>query len=377
MGNKIFTINPGSTSTKIALFNDENLVVKEELFHDTAEIASYKTALDQLEMRKEKVLEFLKKADIDPEEFDIIVARGGSLPPIQGGAYAVNRLMVDFLSYAPLAQHVSNLACMIGREIAMPYGTPVIIYDAPGTDEFNSVAKITGLPEVKIIPVSHALNTRKVARDTSKTLGRPYEQCSFIVAHLGGGISINAHRDGKIIDSVYDDMGPMSPQRAGRIPTRFMVKLCYSGKFTQQEMKHHLSGEGGLTAYFGTQDLREIEAMIDSGNELAREVFYAMAYQVAKGIGELAPVLHGNIDRIILTGGCARSQLLTDLISERVGFLAQVEIIPGEREMEALAEGGLGVLEGKEVAKEYTILPEGFATEEEFRTYIRDSKKQS
>jgi butyrate kinase len=282
--------------------------------------------------------------------------------------------MIEVLTYAPQAQHVSNLACMIAKEIAEPYNIPVIIYDAPGTDEFIPEAKMTGLPEVEIIPVSHVLNTRKVARDVARKLGKEYEKCRFIVAHLGGGISINAHCEGKIIDSVYDDMGPMSPQRAGRIPTRFMAKLCYSGKYTYDEMKRKLIGAGGVIAYLGTQDLRKVTAMIEEGNDLAKKVFYTMAYQIAKGIGELAPVLHGKIDRIILTGGGAHNKLLTELITERVSFLAPVEIIPGEKEMEALAEGGLRVLNGIEQPKIYDIVPPDFKSREEFEAWVAEQK---
>ncbi|MGI5936888.1 MAG: butyrate kinase [Oscillospiraceae bacterium] len=377
MGKLIFAINPGSTSTKIALFEDDKMLVKEELSYDAADISKYKRAIDQLEMRKQSILDFLEKHQIDPKKFDIIVARGGSLPPIKGGAYRVDDYMVDVLTYAPLAQHVSNLACMIGKEIGDQYNIPVIIYDAPGTDEFIPEAKMTGLPEVEIIPVSHVLNTRKVARDVAKKLDKEYEKCRFIVAHLGGGISINAHCEGKIIDSVYDDMGPMSPQRAGRIPTRFMAKLCYSGKYTYDEMKRKLIGQGGVIAYLGTQDLRKVTAMIEAGDELAKKVFYAMAYQIAKGIGELAPVLHGKIDRIILTGGGAHSRLLTDLITERVSFLAPVEIVPGEKEMEALAEGGLRVLNGIEEPKTFDIVPVDFTSREEFEAWVARQKAEA
>lgn len=370
MGKSIFVINTGSTSTKIALFNDDNMVIKEELSIDAAHLTGFKTALDQLEMRRESILSFLKTRGIDPAGFDIIVARGGALPPIEGGAFAVNDLMIDVLKYAAFAQHASNLACMIGREIADPYGIPVIIYDAPGTDEFSPMAKTTGLPEITIIPVSHVLNTRKVARDVARRMGKEYENCNFIVAHLGGGISINVHRDGKIIDSVYDDMGPMSPQRAGRIPTRFMTDLCYSGTYTEREMRQRLSGQGGLVAHLGTQDLREVMQRIEDGDEKAHEIFYTMCYQVAKGIGELAPVLYGEIDRIILTGGGAHSKMFTDIVSERVGFLAPVEIVPGEMEMEALAEGGLRVLLGIEPKKTYTTIPDGYGTIDDFYEFF-------
>ncbi len=367
---KIFVINNGSTSCKIALFEDEKVIFKEELTINSEDIQDLKFVLDQFEMRTEMVTEFLRKNNIEPASFDIIVGRGGPIPPSEAGAYAVNELMMNTLRYAPMAQHASTLSCLIGYELSRPYNTPVIIYDAPGSDEFIPEAKITGLPEVKIVPVSHVLNTRKVARETADIIGKPYEECNFIVAHLGGGISINIHSGGKIIDSVYDDMGPMSPQRAGRIPTRFMVSLCYSGKYSKAEMKYRLSGAGGLTAWFGTQDLRIVEKMIDSGDTEAALIYEAMTYQIAKGIGELAPVVKGKIDAVILTGGCALSIRFTSKIAERIEFIAPVKIFPGEREMEALALGGLRVLRGLEPAKEYDIVPAGYNSIDEFNKAI-------
>ncbi len=320
----IFVINNGSTSCKIALFEDKKLKVQEELFIDSDSIRGMKLVIDQLDMRTALVKDFLEKENIDSSTFDIIVTRGGTIPPSKAGAYAVNALMLNTLRYAPMAQHASWLSCMIGMELARPFRTPVIIYDAPGSDEFDPKAKITGLPEVTIVPVSHVLNIRKVAREVAERLKLPYEDGNFIVAHLGGGISINIHKQGRIVDSVYDDMGPMSPQRAGRIPTRFMTKLCYSGKFTEAEMKRHQAGEGGLTAWFGTQDLRKIEKLIDDGNETAKLVYEAMTYQIAKGIGELAPVVNGKIDAVILTGGCAWSEKFTKQIAESAHVLEGV-----------------------------------------------------
>lgn len=370
MGKKILVINPGSTSTKLAIFDDDRLVIKEELFIDTEVVSQFKTAYEQLELRRMSVEYFLTGAGFSPSDLDIIVARGGSLPPMPGGAFTVNDLMVNELKYAPYAQHASNLGCMIARLIGDPVSVPCIIYDAPGADEFDPMAKVTGLPEVTIVPVSHVLNTRKVARDVAKSLGKAYEDCNFIVAHLGGGISINVHTGGRIVDSVYDDMGPMSPQRAGRIPTRFMTTLCYSGKYTESEMRRRLTNDGGLSAYLGTQDLRKVVQMMEEGNELAIKLFNTMAYQIAKGIGELSTVVCGKVDRIILTGGAAHRQNLCDLIAGRVSFIAPMEVVPGEKEMEALAEGGLRVLNGIEPAKTYTVLPEGYASEYDFNAFV-------
>jgi len=368
MSKKIFTINCGSTSTKIALYEDTNLIVKSEQHVEASKIKDMKEVIEQLDLRTEQILDFLKRENIDPASFDIIVTRGGTLPPIKhSGAYRVNELMLTVLHYAPAAQHASTLSCMIGAKIAEKNYTTVIIYDPPSIDEVDLISKITGLPEVTRIPVVHTLNTRKVGIEVAQKLGKKFTDFNFIIAHLGGGISISLYKNGRLCDWIYEDEGPMSPQRAGRIPGRDLINLCYSGKYTKNEMKAKISGNGGIVAYFGVQDIREIEKMIEEGNEKAKEIYYAMAYQVAKGIGELAPVTCGKIDKIILTGGIAFSKMFTDLVSARVNFIAPIEIIPGEMEMEALALGGLRVLEGGEPIYEYETYPAGFSTIEELK----------
>lgn len=368
MDKNIFTINCGSTSTKIALYKNKELVVKSEQHIDADKIKDMKLVIEQLDLRTEQILDFFKTHDIDPATFDIIVTRGGTLPPVTHcGAYSVNELMLAVLKYAPPAQHASSLSCMIGKKIAEPYNTPVIIYDPPSIDEADPIAKITGIPEITNVPVDHPLNSRKVGFEVAAKLGKKFDELNFIIAHLGGGISISCYNKGKFIDWIFDDEGPMSPQRAGRIPTRFLVDLCYSGKYTKSEMKSKLTAKGGLVAYLGTQDAREIEKMIEEGNEKAKELYTAMAYQVAKGIGEMSTVTCGNVDRIILTGGIAYSKKFTDMVSERVSFIAPIEIVPGEMEMEALALGGLRVLEGVEPIHEYDIYPKGFSSIEELK----------
>lgn len=363
MSKNIFTINCGSTSTKIALYRNKELIVKSEQHVDAAKIRNMKTVIEQLDLRTKQILDFLKTNNIAPASFDIIATRGGTLPPVKHcGAYRVNELMLAVLKYAPLAQHASSLSCMIGKKIAEPYGTTVVIYDPPSIDEADPIAKYTGIPEITNVPVDHPLNSRRVGFEVASKLGKKFNELNFIIAHLGGGISISCYNKGKFIDWIFDDEGPMSPQRAGRIPTRFLVDLCYSGKYTKSEMKSILTAKGGLVAYFDTQDVREIEKIIDEGNEKAKEVYIAMAYQVAKGIGEMSIVTFGNVDRIILTGGIAYSKTFTDMISERVSFIAPVEIVPGEMEMEALALGGLRVLEGGEPIYEYDMYPEGFSS---------------
>lgn len=362
----IFVINLGSTSTKIALFEGKRQLVRSELHVNPEELSGLFEAVDQLPLRTRSIKNELGGLGINPGDFDIIVTRGGNLPHICGGAYLADKYMIDFLRYAPFQQHVSNIACMIGTEIAAPYGTPVMIYDSVLVDEYDDEARISGLPEIEIVPGAHVLNSRMVCRRTAETLGREYEDCNFIVAHMGGGCSVTIHKKGRIVDAVNSDMGPMAPDRAGRIQTKHLVRLCYEGGLTQRQMMKKLAGGAGILAHLGTQDMLEVEEMIQSGDMHAKLVWYAMACQTAKAIGECATVLSGNIDRIILTGGLAHSKRHVNWISERVSFLAPIEVIHGELEMEALAFGAYRVLSGEEQLKRYTLPPDGFDSIESF-----------
>ena len=268
--------------------------------------------------------------------------------------------MMNVVRYAPPQEHASNLGCLLGNALGKPYDKPVIIYDAPSTDEMEYYAKWTGIPEEPIVPANHVLNSRTVSRKVAREMGKEYEDCNFIVCHMGGGIGITAHKKGRIVDAVATDMGPMSPERAGRIPTNIMANLCYSGRYTKAEMKKYLLGGSGILAWLGTQNMLEVENRAKAGEEKVVKVFYTMAYQTAKGIGELAAALAGKVDRIILTGGLARADMFCDWIVELVNFIAPIARVPGEYEMEALAEGGLRVLEGLDVPKEYTVVPRGY-----------------
>jgi len=368
----IFTINCGSTSTKVALFHDKTLIKKKDVPIDIDQIKDFKNVADELDIREEAIQEFMKEEGIDPSAFDIIVARGGAIPTVPHRAYKVNDYMVDLMKYAPKVQHASNLSCLIGQQIAKPYKTPVIIYDASALDETDPVTKITGLPQIERNPVSHVLNTRKVAREVAGEIGKPYKECSFIVAHLGGGISLNAHKNGRIVDFVCHDELHMSPSRTGgfRLVPLWEYLISEKDTLSPEAFFAITQSQGGLLAHLGLHDTRDVEALIDKGDKKAKDVYYAMAYQIAKSIGNLAPVLYGKVDRIILTGGIAYSKLFTGWIKERVSFIAPVEIVPGEREMEALALGGLHVLQGKEEAFEFDVLPKGYSSIEEFRKKI-------
>lgn len=357
MPKKILTINPGSTSTKVALFEDDTEILREELKIDTEEVTRCPLMLDQLPLRKRDVRLFLDQNKIDMHALDLIVCRGGSMNGVNSGAYEIDAHVLTILENAPRTQHASSLACFIGDELSKWYHVPAIFYDAPSASDAQPTLHLTGIPGVKRWASDHCLNSRAVAREVADRIGKPYELCNILVAHLGGGITLSFHSGGKITDTVEDDAGPMSPQRAGRVPSTALIEMCFSGDFTKQEVLRKMRGEGGLSAYLGVQDTREVERMIAAGDRKAETLFWYMSYQVSKAIGELSVTNCGKLDRIVLTGGLAHSQRFTHWIKERVSFLAPVEIIPGEREMTALAQGGLRVLEGKEPIKKYRWLP--------------------
>lgn len=354
MSYKLLAINPGSTSTKISLYEDETEVFTKKLDHPLEEIEKFENVEDQLHMRADLVMSTLKENNFDIKKLSAVVARGGMLPPVKSGAYIINDLMIDRVVNRPVMEHASNLAAPIAYDIAQQVGIPSYIYDSVMADELPDVARISGMPDLPRTSSSHVLNTRAMAIKAAKERGKKYEDMNIIVAHLGGGISINVHEKGRIVDIVSDDEGPFSPERAGRVPCRELINLCYSGKFDKKTMQRKLRGNGGIRAYLNTIDVREVEAMIAEGNKEANLIYEAMIYQIAKGIGELATVLEGNVDVIILTGGIAYSKMLTSLIEKRVKFIAPVEVLAGENEMEALAFGALRVLRGEEIARKYT-----------------------
>ncbi len=353
MSYKILAINPGSTSTKLALYEDEKKILSETLDHPVEEIEKYERVQDQFEMRKEAVLSFLNDNNFDVKELSAVVGRGGLLPPVQSGAYEVNEVMVDRLKNNPVVEHASNLGALIAYEIAKPLNILACIYDSVAVDEMSDIARISGMPDIPRVSFSHALNSRAMAMKVAKKFEREYKDMNFIVAHLGGGISLSAHKKGKMVDIISDDEGPFSPERAGRVPCKKLIDLCYSGKFDKRTMHKKLRGKGGVSAYLNTLDAREVEKMIADGNEEARLVYEAMAYQIAKGIGDLATVVEGDVDAIVITGGIAYSDMMTSWIKRRVKFIAPVEIMPGENELESLALGALRVLKSEEKARNY------------------------
>jgi butyrate kinase len=352
---RLLIINPGSTSTKIAIFDNEKPVLEQTLRHSNEELAPYATVIDQFEFRKNVILETLNANGINITKLNAVVGRGGLLRPMEGGTYRVNDKMLEDLTGAVMGQHASNLGAIIANEIASQLGITAFIVDPVVVDEMDEIARISGMPEIKRISIFHALNQKAVARRVAADLNKKYEDMNLIIAHLGGGISVGAHKNGRIIDvnNALDGEGPFSPERTGSLPVSGLMKLCYSGKYTIDEMKKKVTGKGGLVAYLGTNDGREVVKMIEAGDKNAELIYKAMAYQVAKEIGACAAVLEGKVDAVCLTGGLAYDKLLIGWIREMVEFIGDVRVYPGEDEMIALAEGGLRVLRKEESAKEY------------------------
>ncbi len=307
----ILAINPGSTSTKIALYENDQEIVKETIEHPKSVLEQFNTVIDQFAMRRNAVLKVVQRKNFDLKKLSAVVGRGGILTPIKSGAYEVNQVMIDRLVHNSLAGHASNLGALIAYEIAQPLGIKSYIYDPVTVDEFEDVARISGLPEISRHSMCHVLNSRAVARKVAHKLNKSYDDLNFIVTHLGGGVSISLHKKGKMVDVIPDDEGPFSPERAGRLPCRQLVELCYSGKYDRETVLKRLRGQGGLGAYLGVTSALEVEELINNGDEYARLIYAAMAYQVAKGIGELATVVNGQVDRIVLTGSIAYSKMMT------------------------------------------------------------------
>lgn len=351
--NKILAVNPGSTSTKIGVYEGLEELFTENVVHSDEELKKYDRVADEFDMRRENISNALKSHGIEESELAAVVGRGGQLVNIHAGGYLVTEDMKRRLLDPSTVEHASNLGALIADGIAAPLGIPAYIYDAVGADEMTEIARITGMPEVVRQSFCHVLNSKAMARKAAESLGKTYQEMNFIVAHLGGGISVSAHEKGRIIDVITADGGPFSPERSGSVPLNYVIDMCYSGNYSKRDMKKKVSGMGGVKAHLGTSNFQEVIKRMDEGDELARKIFEAQAYQIAKGIGELSPVLKGKIDAVILTGGVARSELLTSRIKEYVSFIAPVLVLPGENELESLAAGAYRILAGEEQAEAY------------------------
>lgn len=351
----ILAINPGSTSTKIAVFDGREPVFVENIPHSASDLAGFRRIADQYALRREAVVSCLAAHGIQVASLAAVVGRGGMLRPVPAGAFRVNdRMLEELRSHGP-REHASNLGAIVAHEIASQAGISAFIVDPVSVDEFEPVARISGLPEIERRSLSHALNLKAMARRAASDLGRPYESLDLIVVHMGGGISVSPHRHGRMIDvnQALDGTGPFAPERAGGLPVGDVMRLCFSGRRTYDELFRRIAGRGGLVAHLGTNDARVVEARIAAGDERARLVYQAMAYQVAKEIGAMATVLHGHVDAVVLTGGLANSEMLCNWVRERVAWIAPIIIYPGQDEMKAMVEGVLRVLDGHEPVREY------------------------
>ena len=352
---RILIINPGSTSTKIGVFDNERSFFEKTIRHDHDVINSYENIISQYEFRNKTILETLDNQGINISKLSAVCGRGGLLRPIEGGTYRVNDKMLEDLRKGYAGQHASNLGGILAYEIATGLNIPAFIVDPVVVDELDPVARVTGFSLIERKSIFHALNQKAVARRVAKELGKNYKDLNLIVTHMGGGITVGVHKQGKVIDvnnGLHGD-GPFSPERAGTVPAGDLVSLCFSGDFYREEIMKKLVGQGGLVGYLGTSDAVKVEKKIKSGDKKAQLIYDAMSYQVAKEIGSASAVLLGNVDAIILTGGLSFGKEFVKQITERVNWIADVIVHPGENELQSLAEGALLLLSGEERAKDY------------------------
>lgn len=350
---KILVINPGSTSTKISVYEDEKALFTESIEHSPESLASYSTIYDQYEMRASVISQALRDHGYRGGDFAAVVARGGLLPRAKAGAYLVTEPLLHALRYNNLVEHISNIGASLAHSLAEPFGLPSYIYDPVTVDEMEDIARITGLKEMERRGQGHNLNMRAAAIKQAKDQGRDYRDLSMIVVHMGGGITMSLHHKGRIIDMISDDEGPFAPERAGGLPGFQLISMATEGGYDKAALLKKVSRQGGLMSHFGTTDAKAVHQMMLDGDERAALVLEAMCHNVAKNIGKLAVVVRGRLDYIVITGGLAHSPTFTGWIRERVEFLAPVSVIPGENEMNSLALGALRVLRGEETAREY------------------------
>jgi len=354
---RILAINPGSTSTKIAVYQNTNPVFVKNITHPKEEIDRFEHIADQFHFRKEIIYKELEEAEIQLDKIQAVVGRGGMLKPISSGVYLVNEAMKRDLYERPIKEHASNLGGLIADEIARSLpNAKAYIADPVVVDELDDIARVSGHPYFKRISIFHALNQKSIARQHAKSIMKRYEDLNLIVVHMGGGITVGAHEKGRVIDvnQGLDGEGPFSPERSGTLPTGDLVRFCFSGEYSEKEVIKMVVGNGGMVAYLGTNSAYEAEQNAQNGDAKAKFILEALAYQVAKAIGSMVAVLKGDVDAILLTGGVAHSKWITNMIIERVYKFAPVYNYPGEDEMRALAYNGLMVLKGEVDVKEYT-----------------------
>lgn len=353
---KILTINPGSTSTKIAVFEENKLLKSSVIKHAVQTLHEFKHVIDQFEFRLEHILKYLQEEKIDLTEIDAVLGRGGFLRPLQSGIYEVNEQMLNDLRQCLNGEHASNLGAVLAHELASRIpGCKAYIADPVVVDELQEVARISGLPQFPRRSAFHALNHKAIARKYAQDIGIQYEKLNLVIAHLGGGISVAAHKMGKVIDTnqALDGFGPFSPQRAGTMDAGALIRVIYSGIYEQDEIQQLLIGKGGLVAHLGTNDVKVAYKLAQNGDLHARLILEAMSYGVGKEIGSMLAVLKGKADAVILTGGMAHNELIVNYITDMIQPMCKVAVYPGEDEMWALAQAGLRALKGEEIVKAY------------------------
>ncbi len=355
MSYNILIINPGSTSTKIGVYKDEKEVLEETIRHTNEEIKRYATIFDQFGFRKELILKVLAEKNFDIKTLDAVVGRGGMLKPVEGGTYAVNDAMVEDLKVGVQGPHASNLGGILARSIGDELGVPSFIVDPVVTDELSDVARFSGTPDIPRRSKFHALNQKAVAKRYGKESGKGYENLNLIVVHMGGGVSVGAHKNGKVVDvnNALDGDGPFSPERAGSVPAGDLIKMCFSGKYTENEVYSKVVGKGGFVGYLNTNDVKGTIDKMGEGDKECTAIYNAFLYQIVKEIGAMAGILEGKVDQIVVTGGIAYSDVLIPDLIEKVKWIAPVTVYPGEDELLALAQGAIRVLSGEEEAKVY------------------------
>ena len=357
MSYRVLVINPGSTSTKAGLFEGEHCLFQETLRHSAEELAAFNSVMEQVDFRRGIVEKMLAEKNVSPDSLDAVCARGGQLPACPSGAFVVDKQMCDYMYGIKQGAHASNLGCVIALQIAEKQGIPAYVYDPVAVDEMTPVSRITGMPMLNRWMVGHALNCRAMAiRCANEVMHKSLEACRFIVLHLGGGASVRLFIDGKMVDGIRDDELLFAPERSGGQDCQSLIHLCFSGEYTEKDLMKYVRGGGGLKAHLGTSDAREVEQRIVAGDEKAKLVYDAMLYGAAKSIGALAAAADGQIDRIILTGGLAHSKYVAEYLTKKVSFIAPVEVMAGEFEMEALAAGACRVLAGEEQVHRFAEL---------------------
>ncbi|MFW6134747.1 MAG: butyrate kinase [Elusimicrobiota bacterium] len=351
----ILVINPGSTSTKLSLFENDKVLFQETVNHSSKSLTLFNNISNQYEFRLNVILKFLKKKKINLKNIHAVVGRGGLLKPLKSGTYRINRKMIDHLKNGIYGEHASNLGALLSDHIAQKASIPAYIVDPVVVDEMDCIARISGIPELPRKSIFHALNQKAVGRKAARDLGKKYQDVNLIVVHMGGGISIGIHYKGKVIDvnNALNGEGPFTPERSGTLPVGDLVKLCFSGKYSKSDVMSMIKGKGGMMAYLNTNNVEKVLLEIKKGDKYSSLIIEAMAYQISKAIGEGATVLKGNVDAIVLTGGISHSNQFNEMIKDQVSFISLVMVYPGEEEMLSLCQGALRVLLGEEEEQIY------------------------